>query len=51
MVHGAAKSLTRLSNFTYSLQNMPGIGGGTLHVFNFLGVQLKNPDVPGGPED
>lgn len=24
---------------------MAGIGGGTLHVFNFLGVRLKTPDA------
>jgi len=45
----ASRSRT-LSNFTYSFQNMTGIEGDTPHVFNFLGVHLKNPDVPGGPK-
>ena len=45
----ASRSRT-LSNFTYSFQNMTGIEGDTPHVFNFLGVHLKNPDVLGGPK-
>ena len=44
------QSRTRLCNFTDRFQNMTGIGGDTLHVFNFLGIHLRNPDVPGGPE-